>query len=145
MLGEDALGEGVQGADGRAVQVVQCVLGARPGVAFQLRPQPVAQLRSGLLGEGDGGDPAQRHPVGEHQVGDAPDQAAGLARARAGLHEQGVLGVLGDALSGFGVGQGSVHGAPPEVGGSVIGSMRATSSRSRGSCLTRSQRRRGSA
>ena len=70
MLAEDALREGVQGADRGCVEVVQRfgrtlgALGADVGGGervLERSPKPVAQLGAGLLGEGDGGDVPQRY------------------------------------------------------------------------------------
>ena len=73
VLGEDPLGKRVEGADGREVEAVERRLDALTVVRVLLvarglleaRPQPVAQLGSGPLGEGDrrdgvDGDAARR-------------------------------------------------------------------------------------
>src|SRR5690606_11648897 len=52
-------------------------------------PDAVAQLGGGRVGEGDGRDVGERHPLDEHEVGDAPHERGGLAGACARLDEQG--------------------------------------------------------
>ena len=62
-LEQDAPGEGVQRADRRMVEVVERGLAQRRAAGLvELGADAVAQLGSGLLGEGDGGDGVDGHP-----------------------------------------------------------------------------------
>ena len=54
----------------------------------QARPDPVAQLRGGLLGERDREDRGHRDPVLEHGPRESLDQHRGLAAAGAGVEQQ---------------------------------------------------------
>jgi hypothetical protein len=115
VLGEEPLGERVEGADGGPVELAEGVAAARRllrrggGVglpALQLSPHPVAQLGAGLLGEGDGGDLAESHRARSDEGDDPCHQRGGLAGAGPGLHEQGGAEVGRDALAGGVVGRG---------------------------------------
>ncbi len=107
VLGEQALGERVQGADGRTVELLQGEPGTRSDVTsgiglgrlLQCGPDAVAQLGARLLGEGDGGDTAELDLAARHQGQDAVDQGRGLAGSGAGLDEEGGVEVLGDPLA----------------------------------------------
>ena len=52
----------------------------RPGTDRLLEhgAQPIAQLGAGLLGEGDGRDLRQPHPVVQHKGGDPADEGCSL-------------------------------------------------------------------
>ena len=88
-FGEQPLRERVQRADRGAVEVVERsgARGVGRGMALQLRPDAVPQLRRRLLGERDGGDVAHRD-ARSHQADDAADQRGGLPGARTGFDEQ---------------------------------------------------------
>ena len=108
MLGQEPLGEGVQGADGGAVELVErdpaavadLGAGAGVGLSLELLADPVAQLGGGLVGEGDGGDVGQLGGSARHQSHHPVDQRGRLARAGAGLDEQRRAEVVGDAVPG---------------------------------------------
>jgi hypothetical protein len=82
VLGEDALGERVQGADGCAVELAERDAGplrlGRPagvgGQGLEVLADAVPQLCCGLLGEGDGGDGPQLHGAAGHQRHHPADQ-----------------------------------------------------------------------
>jgi hypothetical protein len=107
VFGEQALGEGVQRADGRAVELLQGDAAARPdvtiGIGFgrllQRGPDAVAQLGACFLGKGDGGDTAEFDAAARHQGQDPIDQGRSLSRPGAGLDEEGGVEVLGDPLA----------------------------------------------
>ncbi len=105
MLGEQALGERVERADGGAVELFEGPLAASPrlprpalglGRPLELGPDAVAQFGPRLLGEGDGGDAAELGLSSEDQGQHALDQGRGLAGPGAGLDEEGGVEVLGD-------------------------------------------------
>ncbi len=86
VLAQQALGEGVEGADGGGVGGVEGppaafpddVVGTGGGPALELDPHPVAQLGGGFLGERDGGHGGEvlaRLDEGD----DPPHQLGGLA------------------------------------------------------------------
>ena len=144
---EDLLGEGVQSADRGGVQVVQRRVGELAGRALasllELDPQPVPQLGTGLLGEGDGGDRAQRYAVAQDECRHAIDEGVRLAGSGAGFDEERGVGVRPDPVAGAARVQQSAQSSP------------ATSRRSRridqpdqspsaGSCRLRSHRARTS-
>ena len=73
------------------------LLGERPDLALQAR----GDLVRGLVGEGEGADPAWLEPVPGDEPRDARDQAVGLARAGPGHHQDGAeRGLDGLALRG---------------------------------------------
>ena len=124
VLAQDAHAHGVEGADPHAARA-----------ARQQRPQALAHLGRGLVGERDGEDAPGTHAlVGDH-VGDAVREHARLARAGAGQHEQRPVGALGCLALG-GVEAREVDG----VGGRLVararrrdrGGRRDGSSRGRG-------------
>ena len=95
VLGQDALGERVEGGHRGGVELLERE--GRPGrgdgigVAchrFQRPPDPVAQLGRRLLGERDRGDLAHGHVALDDQRDDPVDERLGLARTRARLDEQ---------------------------------------------------------
>ena len=96
-LVEQQGGEGVKRPYRSLVQVGEALAAALPAgpilrglrLFFQPLPDTVPQLRRGRLGEGDGRDPVQGGPALCHQVDRTGNQAVGLARAGAGLDEQG--------------------------------------------------------
>src|SRR5699024_3102536 len=115
---------GVHGAVGR-------LLGERLADA-------VAQLGSGLLGEGDGRDLAELGCAGEDELEDPVDQGRRLSRPGTGLHEEGVVQVVAYAIPLVLVGRdligGDAHAGPPRIGsgsgsGSSSGSRTPASSR----------------
>ncbi len=119
---QDALCEGVQGAQRGLVEVVErgaaallhhtvAVVG---GPLEQGQPDPLAQLVGRLLREGDGGDGLDGR-ASAHERDHAADQLGGLAGARTGRHEQGGPEVAGDAVARVLVGEagGVAHGAAP--------------------------------
>ena len=105
VLGEDPLREGVQGADGGDVEVVQGRgrAGARRRVVgrqhdpLERGPQPVPELGGGALGEGHRGDGTDGDGVVEDERANAVDQRRGLAGSGAGLDEERLVGPLTDA------------------------------------------------
>ena len=105
VLDEDPLGEGVEGAQGGAVEVDECrrrhrrLRSVAAGQVLEPAPHPVTQLGGGPVGEGDGGQVLDRHP-GHDQRHDALDEGAGLAGAGPGLDEQGGAEVGGDPVAG---------------------------------------------
>ena len=77
------------------------------------RPDPVAQLGGGLLGERDGGGGGEV-VAGLDEGHEPAHQRGGLARARSGLHEQRGVEGGGDRAPGPGIGEGRFsHGRPP--------------------------------
>ncbi len=103
MLVQDALGEGMEGADGGPVehdQGLSAVRTAGPGPFLQLAPDAIEELTGGLLGEGDGGDAISRDPRLD-QRHEAGDQARRLARTGSRFEEQGPVEVLGDGPAGL--------------------------------------------
>ena len=131
VLGEDAAGERVQGADGGTVEVVERLVVTTAG---ELHAQPVTELGGGLLGERHRRDVADRDAVGDERD-DPFDQRACLSRARAGLDEQGVGEVGADPLAGVLVGD---HAAPPAGEGGAGKSRAWTSGRASRSSLSAS-------
>ena len=89
---EDALGEGVQGADGGEVELVQrssCARSVRLLRAGLLEghAEAVAQLGGRLRRERHGGDGRDRDTVTQDQRDDTLDQGSGLPGARSGADE----------------------------------------------------------
>ena len=84
----------------------RAVSAADPGLAvgiglgprLELAADAIAQLRSGLLGEGDGGDGPQFGVARRHQGHDPVDQGRRLPRSRPRLHEQGGAEIAGDPV-----------------------------------------------
>ncbi len=121
VLGEDALGEGVEGADGGAVELADGGLaaggrlgrgGGSLGVLVEIATHAIAQLGAGLLGEGDGGDVLELDARG-HQSDHPVHQCGGLARSGSGLHEERGGEVVVDPVAGGLVGgRGDGHAAP---------------------------------
>jgi hypothetical protein len=87
----------VQRGDGGSVGVGECLPATQaPGfvgggvlLALEGLTDATLQLRSGGLGEGDGGQRREVDLVMQDQVDDPADQRGGLAGAGAGLDEQG--------------------------------------------------------
>ena len=90
VLGQEPLGEGMEGADGGAVELVESgpapgtglPVGVRLGPLLQLAADAVAQLRPGLLGEGDGGDGPELGPARGHEGQDPVDQRGSSSPTR---------------------------------------------------------------
>jgi hypothetical protein len=107
VFGEQALGKGVQRADGRPVELVQSHPAALPDLAFGIglglllepRSDAIAQLGAGLFGKRDGRNSPQLDPPIPHQGQHPPDEGGGLARPRPGFDEQGGVEVLGDPIA----------------------------------------------
>ena len=123
VLGQDPLRERVQRRDGRDVDLLE--RGAEQltvrtlELLFERGPDPVAQLRGGLLGERDRRDLAHGHAA-THQRHDAVDQRAGLARSGPRLDEQGGVEILGDPAARGLIGEPGHHaGASSSTPGST--------------------------
>ena len=107
VFGEQALGKRMERADGRAVELLQGLAGAVPPVAvgvrlgclLQLGPNPIAQLGSRLLGEGDRRDTPELDVAAQHQRQDPLHQGRCLPRSRTGLDKQRRLQVAPDPLA----------------------------------------------
>src|SRR5699024_7589751 len=82
-----------------------------------------AQFGGRLLGEGDGGDLLDGHPVGEQERAEAPDEGVGLAGPGAGFDEEGGRGVRFDAVAGALVGQRRAGGLGGGLGGQASRSV----------------------
>ena len=87
----DPDGRAVLAQDPRAQRVERAGLDVAAALADEA-DDPLAQLRGGLVGEGDGQDPERRHALDPDQVGDPVGQDPRLAGARAGQDEQRTLG-----------------------------------------------------
>ena len=75
---------------------VPCRSVAVGALSLEPDPEPIPQLRAGLLGEGHRRDAAQRYAVDEHQVDHPVDQRCGLAGSGAGVDEERATGLAGD-------------------------------------------------
>ena len=121
MREQDLLRERVQCADRRGIQVVERSVGQLPVLALprplELDPQPVPELRPGLLGERHGGDRSQRYAVSQHQRADPLDQRMRLPGPGACLDEEGGVGVRPDPVPSRPVEQLLTHRRPPEQSG----------------------------
>ena len=82
---QHARAEAVDGRDPGALRG-PCLLAA--GEVEEAAAHPALHLLRGLLGEGDGEDRLHGHAVVQHGPHEALDQHGGLARARAGPHQQ---------------------------------------------------------
>ena len=119
---QQALREGVQGADRGAVELVErpkpllggLILAGVGNEVLESLAHPLAQLGGGLLGEGDRRDALERGP-GIDQ-GDHPGhEGSGLSRPCAGLDEQRVIEIVLDPVP-FGLIRGQLGGGRCEVG-----------------------------
>ena len=110
MLGQNAASEAVKGAHRGTVQLAQCgehqtAVGTRRGLQrlVQLGPHAVAELGSGLVGEGDGSDRGHRHRVeaayARHHRHDPIHEHRGLAGARAGFDKEQPTRFGGDQVA----------------------------------------------
>ena len=115
VLHEQPLREGVQGGHRRTVELVEGRGGARrshrhgAGLPFghgagrdplELAADAIAQLRGGLLGEGDRHDLAHRHVGDGDERDDTVDQRLRLARSCTRLDEHRLVEALGDREPG---------------------------------------------
>ena len=104
MLDEDALGEGVEGAQRSAIEFHQCPsggLGLGAGLGgrrFEAPADPVAEFGGRPVGERDGGDVLDGY-ARDHEGHNAVDECAGFAGPCTGLDEQGGGEVAGDAVT----------------------------------------------
>jgi hypothetical protein len=106
VLDENALGEGVQRADGGFVDFLASGDEARLvrvvcGDGFDPLPDALAQLGRGRFGESDGGDLAQRGAPAPHELDDPAHEGRGLPRARTRHHHQGGVEVELDRSPGL--------------------------------------------
>jgi hypothetical protein len=109
VLGEQALGEAVEGADGRAVELVERgaapgahVVGGRgvDGAGLERPADAVAQLRAGLLGERDRRDRPQLDLAVDDERHDAAHELGRLPRPGPGFDEQRPVEVVLDRGTG---------------------------------------------
>ena len=104
MLDEDALGEGVEGAQRSAIEFHQCLsgglgLGTRPGGRrFEAPADPVTEFGGSPVGERDGGYVLDGY-ARDHEGHNAVYERAGLPGPCTGLDEQGGGEVAGDAVT----------------------------------------------
>ena len=116
VLGQDALGEAVQGGDHRLVDCARGLaatsplsgVGQPPGRRGPLQgdPDAVAQLGGGGFGECDRRQPRRlRDPTGGEETHDPPDERGRLPGARPGLDEQVSLEVVLDRVARIAVGE----------------------------------------
>ena len=104
---QDSSGEGVQRLDCRGIEVfgglgesfAEQGIGLRLAALIQSFEHAVAEFGCGLLGEGDCRDPIGGDLAARDQVDDPAYQRFGLARACAGLNEQGLIEAFADAIS----------------------------------------------
>ncbi len=109
---QELASERVNGRDGGEINVGDgskaiAPLVIRPsgigGSAFERLAHPVAQFGRGRLGEGDSDEAVNGQSTSGDEVGDARDQHAGFAGARASLDEEGPIEVIQDLFPRGGV------------------------------------------
>ena len=136
-LAQEGGGEGVDGGDGRALEVggrgqealalVLCLC-ALQGVLDALA-QAQLQLAGGLLREGDGDDAVEGGAAGPDEGEDAAHQDRGLAGAGAGLEQERGVEVahhaVADGLVGGRAGHGPTLSRPGDTLGRRVGWPRA--------------------